>query len=102
MPAAHPMRTVRALRVQRALPHSRWDAAIRELYAAYWQRGDDVTTDDAIAAALARAGASPDEVATALARANGDDIKAELRSRTDEAIALGIFGAPAWIVRRDG
>ena len=36
MPAAHPMRTVRALRVLLALPHSRWPAAIAALYAAYW------------------------------------------------------------------
>jgi 2-hydroxychromene-2-carboxylate isomerase len=102
VPAAHPMRTVRALRVLLALPHSRWDASIRELYAAYWQRGDDVTRDDAIAAALARAGASEGDIAAALARADGDDVKLELRRRTDEAIALGVFGAPAWIVRRDG
>ncbi len=102
LPAAHPMRTVRALRTLLALPHSRWPPAIEALYAAYWQRAEDITRDDVIANALRGAGTSEDDIATALRRADDDDIKAELRRRTDEAIGLGIFGAPAWVVRRDG
>jgi 2-hydroxychromene-2-carboxylate isomerase len=97
VPAAHPMRTVRALRTLLALPAARWPTAIDALYAAYWQRGDDITQDDVILAALAEI----PEAASALARADDLEIKAELRARTDEAIALGIFGAPAWVVRRD-
>ena len=58
VPAAHPMRTVRALRTLLALPHSRWPQAIEALYAAYWQRAEDVTSDDVLAAALAAAGAA--------------------------------------------
>jgi 2-hydroxychromene-2-carboxylate isomerase len=102
LPAAHPMRTVRALRTLLALPHSRWPQAIEALYAAYWQRGEDVTKDEVIAAALRGAGASEDDIRDALRRADDEDIKQELRRRTDEAISLGIFGAPAWIWRRDG
>jgi 2-hydroxychromene-2-carboxylate isomerase len=94
------MRTVRALRVLLGLPHSRWPQAIAAIYAAYWDRNEDITRDDVIAAALASAGASADDMASAFARADSDAIKDELRRRTDEAIALGIFGAPAWIVRR--
>ena len=100
LPAAHPMRTVRALRVLLALPHSRWPAAIEAIYAAYWQRGEDVARDDVIAAALRGAGTSEDDITAALAGA--DDRKDELRQRTDEAIALGIFGAPAWVMRDRG
>jgi len=102
MPAAHPMRTVRALRVLLALPHSRWPAAIAAIYAAYWERGEDVTRDEVIAAALTGGGLAPSEITSALALADGDGIKDELRRRTDEAIGLGIFGAPAWILRREG
>src|SRR5262249_14566288 len=72
------------------------------LFAAYWQRGDDVTRDDAIAAALAGAGVPGDELAAAFRRADDADIKDELRRRTDEAIALGVFGAPAWVLRPPG
>lgn len=98
VPAAHPMRTVRALRVLLGLPRREWPRAIRELYAAYWQRAEDITSDAVIRAALSEL---PDDVVTAaFATADSDAIKDELRARTDEAIALGIFGAPAWIVRR--
>jgi 2-hydroxychromene-2-carboxylate isomerase len=99
VPAAHPMRTVRALRVLLALPHSRWPAAIEAIYAAYWQRSEDITSDAVIAGALAGAGVSEADIAAALAGA--DDKKDELRARTEEAIELGIFGAPAWVVRRE-
>jgi 2-hydroxychromene-2-carboxylate isomerase len=100
LPAAHPMRTVRALRTLLALPHSRWPAAIEALYAAYWQRAEDITRDDVIAGALRGTGMSDADITAALASA--DDHKDDLRKRTDEAIALGIFGAPAWVLRRDG
>jgi 2-hydroxychromene-2-carboxylate isomerase len=101
LPAAHPMRTVRALRVLLGLPHSRWPAAIEALYAAYWQRAEDVTSDAVISSALARAGASPDDISRAMTAADSQAIKDDLKQRTDEAIALGIFGAPAWILRRE-
>jgi len=100
MPAAHPMRTVRALRVLLALPHSRWPEAIAAIFAAYWERADDITRDDVIRAALRSAGTNDADIEAAFARAETDEIKDELRRRTDEAIALGIFGAPAWVVRR--
>jgi 2-hydroxychromene-2-carboxylate isomerase len=102
MPAAHPMRTVRALRILLGLPHSRWPAAIDALYAAYWQRAEDVTRDEVIVAALGAAGVSEADITAAVGRADEPAIKDELRARTDEAIALGIFGAPAWVIRRDG
>ena len=100
LPDAHPMRTVRALRTLLALPHSRWPAAIEAIYAAYWQRAEDITSDAVIAAALGNAGVSEADISTALGRADDPAIKDELRRRTDEAIELGIFGAPAWVVRR--
>jgi len=97
VPAAHPMRTVRALRTLLALPHSRWPAAIDAIYCAYWQRAEDITRDDVIANALRGAGVSDADITTALDTA--DEHKDELRRRTDEAIARGVFGAPAWITR---
>ena len=55
--AAHPMRTVRALRVAaRRCPTRRWPRAIEALYAAYWQRGEDITRDDVIARRCAAPG----------------------------------------------
>src|SRR5664279_1237266 len=77
MPAAHPMRTVRALRTLLGLPHSRWPAAIAGIYAAYWQRAEDITRDEVIAAALRGCGVPDDEIAAALTGADSDAIKAE-------------------------
>jgi len=94
-PAAHPMRTVRALRVLLGLPEASWPAAIHALYRAYWRDGADVTRDDVIARALAGAGIADADAAAALAGADSAAIKDDLRRRTDEAVARGVFGAPA-------
>jgi 2-hydroxychromene-2-carboxylate isomerase len=102
MPPAHPMRTVQALRTLLALPRTWWPVAIEGIFAAYWQRGDDVSKPEIIAHALAAAGVPADAIAAATGRADDPTIKDELRQRTDEAISLGIFGAPAWIMRNDG
>ncbi|HET7502306.1 MAG TPA: 2-hydroxychromene-2-carboxylate isomerase [Kofleriaceae bacterium] len=102
LPPAHPMRTVQALRTLLALPRSWWPAAIEAIFAAYWQRGEDVTRSEILAQALRGAGVPADVVATAIGRADEPAIKDELRQRTDEAISLGIFGAPAWISRSGG
>ena len=100
LPARHPMRTVRALRVLLALPHALWPQAIPAIYAAYWARAEDITRDEVIAAAL-RGVASEADLAAAFVGADTEAIKDELRHRTDEAVALGIFGAPGWVIRRD-
>lgn len=101
IPPAHPMRTVRALRTLLGLPAARWAAAMHALYAAYWQHGEDVTSEAVIAAALARAGIPGGEIAQAAAGADSDTAKDELRRRTDQAVAHGIFGAPAMVIHRD-
>ena len=102
LPPVHPMRTVLALRTLLGLPDARWPAAIEAIFAAYWQRGEDVARAEVIAQALRGAGIAEDEIAVAGRCADDPDIKAELRRRTDEAISLGIFGAPAWVLRDHG
>jgi 2-hydroxychromene-2-carboxylate isomerase len=101
-PAGHPMRTVRALRTLLGVPEASWPAAVRELYATYWQRGEDLTQDAPIAAALRRAGLDDATIAAALAGADSEERKAELHARTDEAVRLGIFGAPGFVVHAPG
>ena len=99
LPSSHPMRTVLALRTLLALPRDSWPAAIEGIFAAYWQRGEDVSRAEVIADALRGAGIADGVVAAAVRCADDPDIKAELHRRTNEAIALGIFGAPAWVMR---
>jgi 2-hydroxychromene-2-carboxylate isomerase len=101
MPAGHPMRTVRALRALLAVSEPRWPAVIHALYRAYWQRGDGFDSAETVAAALAEAGLDQAAIAAALAANDDPAIKDELRRRTDEAVARGVFGAPAMFVHVD-
>jgi 2-hydroxychromene-2-carboxylate isomerase len=101
MPAGHPMRTVRALRALLALPEPRWPAVIHGLYHAYWQRGDDITSAEVVAAVLAEAGIDPADRERALAAHDDPTIKDALRRRTEEAAARGVFGAPTMFVHVD-
>lgn len=97
-PAAHPMRTVRALRTLLGVPEGHWPEAVHELYVTYWQRGEDITSEAVIAAALARAGLDEEGIRQASEGADSEVRKAELHARTEEAVGLGIFGAPAFVV----
>jgi 2-hydroxychromene-2-carboxylate isomerase len=91
MPAAHPMRTVEALRA--TILTGIDPRVVNGFYRAYWIDGrgpsEEATMRDVLGAAGHDAGAI-------LARL--DEVKDDLRRRTDEAIALGIFGAPAFVV----
>ncbi|APR85010.1 2-hydroxychromene-2-carboxylate isomerase [Minicystis rosea] len=97
MPATHPNRTVLALRAAIAagadLPR-----ASKALFRAYWELGRDVSQPEVVRGALDEIGL---DGAALVARADDPSIKDDLRARTDEAVARGIFGAPA-IVLPDG
>ncbi len=98
VPPGHPMRTVAALRAMLALPEEHWPALAHGFYRAYWQRGQQPGDEATITAVVRDAGLDDDAVARALA-ANADPaIKEELRRRTDEAVARGVFGAPTFFV----
>src|SRR5258705_9030708 len=88
LPPTHPMRTVLALRTLLALPQPCWPPAIEAIFAAYWQRGEDVARPEVIGQALRGAGIPDDAIAVAARCADDPDIKDELRRRTDEAISL--------------
>ena len=96
-PAGHPRRTVLALRA--AIASNDLPRATRALYEAYWKRGEDLELPAVVAAALDAAGL---DGAGAVARASSDEIKASLRARTDEAVAAGVFGAPAFVTHARG
>lgn len=102
MPATHPMRTVRALRTLLAVDEERWGPLAHAIYRAYWVRGEDVTADATLARALADAGVAGAEAERALAAGSDPAIKEELRRRTDEAVARGVFGAPTIFVGDGG
>lgn len=93
MPETHPNRTVLALRA--ILASGDIARATHALFRAYWVLAQDVSQPEVVRAALDHAGldgASSVRMAETLA------IKDDLRARTDEAIAAGVFGAPAFVV----
>ncbi|RMG11853.1 MAG: 2-hydroxychromene-2-carboxylate isomerase [Deltaproteobacteria bacterium] len=94
MPAAHPRRTVLALRAILAAGEARV-AATQALFRAYWVIGQDVSDPEVVARILADAGLDGPAL---VERAGSPEIKEALRRETDTAVARGIFGAPAFVV----
>lgn len=93
MPEGHPMRTVEALRATLLVGID--PAVIHGFYRAYWVDGRPPSAPDTMRSVLAAAG---HDAGAILERLDDPAVKDDLRRRTDEAIALGIFGAPACIV----
>ena len=94
MPAAHPMRTVEALRA--TLLTGIDPKVITAFYRAYWIEGRPPSAPETLRDVLTTTGHDAERILAAL-----DSVKDDLRQRTDEAIALGIFGAPAFVVGQD-
>jgi 2-hydroxychromene-2-carboxylate isomerase len=114
MPQSHPMRTVEALRCVLAagpslpqshhtlpqshhtLPQSHHTLPlIHRIYRAYWDENADIADRAVLTRALTEVGL---DAAAILARAESRAIKDELRRRTDEAVARGVFGVPTYFV----
>lgn len=93
VPPEHPMRTVEALRATIATGID--PRVIHGFYRAYWIDGRALSRPDTLRDVLAAAGHDPEPV---LAAIETDTARDDLRARTDRAIALGIFGAPAFVV----
>ena len=93
MPPAHPLRTVEALRATVASGID--PRVVRGFYKAYWVDGRGPSEEATMRDVLGAAGQDVDRILATIARPEAKD---DLRRRTDEAIALGIFGAPAFVV----
>lgn len=96
-PAAHPCRTVLALRA--ALASGSIERASKALFAAYWAKGLDLGKPEVVLAALDEAGFEGENL---ILKAEEQAIKDDLRARTDEAARAGVFGAPAFVVTAPG
>ncbi len=94
-PFRHPNRSVEALRALLLCPADRWRQVTQSLFGAYWVEGLDLSSRDVIKSRLDALGLPGDSI---VARIDSPQCKAELRTRTERALATGVFGAPAWVV----
>lgn len=93
-PAGHPLRSVRALRALLTLDEDRWPSFVHAVYRGYWRDGVDIASESSLRDLLRAADFDARTVARALAGNDDPAVKAELRRRTDEAVARAVFGAP--------
>lgn len=95
-PSSFPANTVRAMR---ACVFAGERGKVRELslalFEGYWARGVDPSSEEGISQASAAAGLAAGDVLAAIETA---PVKDGLRKSTDDAIARGVFGAPAVFV----
>ncbi len=98
MPANHPLRSVEALRALLivGVESPTFWPLVHALYRAYWVEGVDISTPEGLRHVLASVPGI--EVEAVLARLDDPAIKQDLRERTDEAIAAGLFGVPGFVV----
>ena len=94
-PLRHPNRTVTALRMLLATPPDAWEQVVDAFFALYWVHGADIADPAVLRATLNDLGL---DGAGILDRAQSPDIKAELHDRTQRALTVGVFGAPAFVV----
>jgi len=95
-PRAHPFNPLLPLRVAGLSMEAPLRARIIDaLFNAAWAEAGSIDTPEALSGALGRAGI---DAAPLVARATEPEAKEQLRRRTDEAIARGVFGVPTLFV----
>jgi 2-hydroxychromene-2-carboxylate isomerase len=94
-PAIFPQNSLLAARVACVAKSEAWlPDFVRAVYTANFADGADIAQPDAVAGCLRRAGQVP---AAWLERAQAAENKPLLRSQTERAAAIGIFGAPSFV-----
>lgn len=96
-PSQFPRNGILAERIIIGHPGAGWIGDFcREVFRRNWGLDQDIGDETIIAGALREVGVDP---GPALARATDDAVKLALRQQTEQAIALGIFGAPSMVAR---
>lgn len=94
-----PLNTIHALRIAIvAQRRNEFAEAHKALFEAAWVSRIDIGQPGELAQVVADAGLDAGAYATAIAE---QDVKDELKSNTDEAVARGVFGAPSMFVGDD-
>ena len=95
-PSVFPRNGLTAARVACRFANEPWlPEFVRSVYRANFSADRDISDRDVVATCVTRAGA---DARTVLDVAESDESKALLRAQSERAAALGIFGAPTFIV----
>lgn len=94
-PLRHPNRTVEALRYLLATPVEEQRRVVHAFYALYWEKSSDISDIEVLHTCLQSLELDAQKIA---ASANTSAIKDDLRQRTNDAVQLGVFGVPTFIV----
>jgi 2-hydroxychromene-2-carboxylate isomerase len=98
-PSQFPRNGLLAARVCSAFAGEPWlPAFVRAVYDANFARDEDIASTAVIARCLESAGQQPE---ARLASAGSDSNKAALRAQCEEAVRLGLFGAPSFVVGQE-
>ena len=96
-PVSFPQNGLKAARLALVGEPQGWTPAFtRAVFAANYAEQKDIADDTTLAAILDGLGV---DAPAALATAAAPEIKERLRAQNDEAVALGLFGAPSFTVR---
>jgi 2-hydroxychromene-2-carboxylate isomerase len=94
IPAAHPRRTVEAMRLLVACDDQRREAVSADLFAAYWIEGADVSRREVVDAVACRHGLDP-------AIVDAESTRRALFDATEAAARAGVFGVPTFVGARE-
>ena len=90
-PAEHPRRSVEAMRLIVGAPAERRRGLSRDLFEAYWVRGENVAERAVLDAIATRHGVDPQVI-------DGEEARTTLFANTAEAAGIGAFGVPTFAV----
>jgi 2-hydroxychromene-2-carboxylate isomerase len=95
-PVRFPQNGLKAARLALAGERQGWTPAFsRAVFAANYAEQKDISDDATLRGILEMLGVNAD---AAMAAANAPETKEALRTQNDEAVALGLFGAPSFTV----
>jgi len=98
-PSTFPRNGLLAARLASRFAKAPWlPAFVRAVYRANFENDLDISSADVVADCVAQAGEDPTGI---LKEAQTSEAKAALRSQTEEAARLGIFGAPSFVIGRE-
>lgn len=95
-PAAFPQNGYLAARCTLALPETARAGFVKAIYTENFANGAIISEPDVVSRCLEAVGENPEEI---IARAGSDEIKAQLKTNTEDAIRRGVFGSPTFFTR---